>query len=49
MLKAAILLLLVILTLQDKCNATTGNYISPYSLGQQDELNDTTALVCPNI
>lgn len=31
------------------CNATVGNYISPHSLGQQDELNDTIAALCPTI
>lgn len=31
------------------CNATIGNYISPHSLGQQDELNDTLAILCPKI
>ena len=49
MFKEAIFLLLIILTLQAKCNGTTGNYLSEHSLGKQDEINDTTLAICPTI
>lgn len=40
---------LVTLSFVLDCNATIGNYISPHSLGQQDELNDTLTILCPKI
>ena len=49
MLKGVLLFALVVLAVQDPCNGTTGNYLSEYSLGQQDEINDTTAIICPTI
>lgn len=49
MLKEAILILLVVFAVGLQCNGTTGNFISEHSLGQQDEINDTTVKICPTI
>lgn len=49
MFKEVLLLALIVLSLQKQCNGTTTNYISEHSLGQQDEINDTTAIICPDI
>lgn len=32
-----------------QCNATWANYLSPHSLGKQDELTDATAILCQQV
>lgn len=44
-----VLFCLVSLALSDDCNATTSNFLSPHSLGKQDEVTDALAVLCKQV
>lgn len=49
MLTKILLCLLISTVLADKCNITTTNFLSPHSLGKQDEMTDALAVLCRQV
>lgn len=47
--RTALIFLVVLIASGLECNATMSHYLSPHSLGKQDEIADALKIVCPQV
>lgn len=47
--RCLLILMVAMLATSLECNATLAHYLSPHSLGKQDEVADALKIICPQV